>query len=168
MTTRLEKNINIYVLDIIRLGFLYSLRLNLSIGTPLLRGVFTHKKKMETEQIINKIVEEFDKRSAQNLIDTCEADLADYYYWEYKQSEWNREGFARMVKNLTGSAQEHFDEVKKFVAEQDDTIKGWEIKYNDHLKIFADMAVDSFIIVEDIVREEMLLNLKEQYGISNT
>jgi hypothetical protein len=117
---------------------------------------------METKKVIERIVREFEKNdSAQSIIDNCEHDLLEYYYWEYKELEWEHTGWLTKINSFLEWVTEKSLELLKNIEEKNQYIKFLELTHEDNMKVWTSSMLTMAEQI-DITREEMLLNLKEQ------
>jgi hypothetical protein len=120
-------------------------------------------EKINTKKVIERITREFEKKnSAQRLIDTCDTDLLEHFYWEYKETKWEYDCFLTQIVNYVASVKEKLIKILKDINLKNDYIRFLEARRNEELKIWGESLINTAELMEDITREEMLLNIKEQ------
>ena len=119
---------------------------------------------METNKIIDRIVRELTKNdSAQSIVDNCQSDLLEYFYWEYKQTKWMLEGYLKKANARFKMALQAIQERDEIINKQNKMLRGWEIKNREDQKAFVDILMNTHELAEEVGRQEMLLNIKEQF-----
>jgi hypothetical protein len=120
-------------------------------------------EKINTKKVIERITREFEKKnSAQTIIDTCDTDLLEHFYWEYKETKWEYDCFLTQIVNYVASVKEKLIKILKDINLKNDYIRFLEARRNEELKIWGESLINTAELMEDITREEMLLNIKEQ------
>jgi len=118
---------------------------------------------INTKKVIERIVEEFEKNnSAQDIINTCEQDLLTYYYWEYKELAWEHLGWIKKMNLYMEDKIVKLIKILKDSEEKNTYISFLEARRDEELKIWGESLINTAELMEEITRQEMLLNLKEQ------
>jgi len=127
-------------------------------------GVLYLQKNMETNKIIDRIVRELTKNdSAQPIVDNCQSDLLEYFYWEYKQTKWMLGGYLAKANAHFKMALQAIQERDEIINEQNKILSRLEIKNREDQKAFVDILMNTHELAEEVGRQEMLLNIKEQF-----